>query len=334
MNKFSPKPWHREAIELSDQGYSGRYIANEIGMGKSQVNDFLSYYRDCEEDYKTSVDDSYGELVTQNKFLRDNIKFLFIDIETSKILAYVWGLFNQNLSIKNVVEDWYMLCYSAKWLGEDTVINDSLHHHPLDDSKRYKNNEHYLVESAWKLLDEAHYVCAYNGKRFDKKKLNAKFLEYGYPEPSPYKIVDPMLIVKGNFALTSNKLDWVERILKHEGKHSTDETLWLDCMNDKVDALEYMQSYCDNDVIALERDYLKLRHWDKTAPNVALHYGDDKPRCNVCGSSDLHKVEHANADTSLSRFSVYRCGGCSKLLRDRNNILSKEKRASLLMNIR
>src|SRR5690606_35926044 len=135
--------------------------------------------------------ESLGE-TTQS--LKDTIKMLFIDIETSKILAYVWGLFKQNIGIKNVVEDWYILCYSAKWLGDDKIINDSLHHHPLPESGRYKFNEHFLVESAWQLLDEAKYVVAYNGRAFDKKKLNAKFLEYGYPEPSPYKVIDPYLI--------------------------------------------------------------------------------------------------------------------------------------------
>lgn len=330
-NKFKPQPWHKEAIELSEQGYSGRQIAAEIGMGKSQVNDFLAYYRENKEVYLSQADDGYGEVVTQNQFLRDNIKMLFIDIETSKILAYVWGLFNQTISIKNVVEDWYLLCFSAQWLGSDEIISESLHHYPLNG--RYRFNEKYLVDAAWKLLDEAKYVVAYNGKRFDKKKLNAKFLEYGYPEPSPYKIIDPYLIVKGNFALTSNKLDWVERILNHAGKHDTNDQLWIDCMNDDVEALEYMATYCDNDVAALVRDYMKLRHWDKTAPNLALEFDDSKPRCNCCGSDDLELIPDTYAKTSLSKFSVYRCNGCSKVLRDRNNILSKEKRKSLLMNV-
>jgi len=310
----------KQILALKRKGLSSRQIALQVlgsASKKSTVNDILA--REQGAEFVEHIDDP--------------IKMLFIDIETSKILAYVWGLFKQNVGIKNVVEDWYVICYSAKWLGQDEVINHSVHHDPLPTSGRYKHNEYKVVKSAWKLLDEAKYVVAYNGKKFDKKKLNAKFLEYGLPEPSPYKIIDPYLIVKGNFALTSNKLDWVERILNHEGKHKTDEQLWLDCMNDDLEALEYMQKYCDNDVIALERDYLKLRHWDKQCPNIALEYEDDKVRCNCCGSSDLSVVDDVYAKTQVSKFSVLKCNNCGKHQRDRTSVLDKDKRSSLTMNI-
>lgn len=35
------KQWHEEALKLHSQGFSGRTIANMLGRGKSQVNDFL-----------------------------------------------------------------------------------------------------------------------------------------------------------------------------------------------------------------------------------------------------------------------------------------------------
>ena len=332
--KFKPQPWHKEAIELSEQGYSGRQIAQEIGMGKTQTNDFLAYYRENKEEYLSQEDDGYGEVVTQNQFLRDNIKMLFIDIETSPLISAHFGLFKQNIGIGQVIQDWYLLCFAAKWLGEDSTVGYSLHHSQPDESGSYKCNEEELVRYAWELLDEAKYVVGYNLRAFDIKKLNGKFLEYGLPEPSPYKTIDPLLIVKGNFSLTSNKLDWVARVLKHDGKHKTDMSLWMGCLENDLDSFEYMLEYCINDVDELEEIYMKLRHWDKTAPNLALEYDDDKPRCNCCGSDDLELIPDTYAKTSLSKFSVYRCNGCSKVLRDRNNILSKEKRKSLLMNVR
>jgi uncharacterized Zn finger protein len=82
----------------------------------------------------------------------------------------------------------------------------------------------------------------------------------------------------------------------------------------------------------LEKVYMAVRHWDKNSPNLALHYKDNKPRCNGCGSTDLQKLENKTTHTTLSTFSVFRCNGCGKVLRDRTSLLSKEKRDTLLMN--
>ena len=164
--------------------------------------------------------------------------------------------------------------------------------------------------------------------------MNAKFLEYGLPEPAPYKVIDPMLICKGNFALTSNKMDFVSKYVasNEEGKLSTNLQLWIDSMNDDIEALDRMQAYCDEDINVLERVYLAVRHWDKNAPNLALHYDDNKVRCNSCGSDHLIPIPNRTFNTNLSKFDIVRCGNCSKILRTRTNNLSKEKRQSLLMN--
>lgn len=43
------QPWHREADDLYKQGYSGRKIADILGMSKTQVNDYLRYAFRSEE---------------------------------------------------------------------------------------------------------------------------------------------------------------------------------------------------------------------------------------------------------------------------------------------
>jgi DNA-directed RNA polymerase subunit RPC12/RpoP len=65
-----------------------------------------------------------------------------------------------------------------------------------------------------------------------------------------------------------------------------------------------------------------------------MYYDDDKMRCNSCGSDHLEKLDNKSAFTSLSQFQVYRCGGCGKIMRDRSNQLTKEKRENLVMNVR
>src|SRR5688500_19264039 len=44
-------------------------------------------------------------------------KVLIFDIETAPIEAYVWDIWNQNVSLEQIKEDWAVLSWSAKWLG-------------------------------------------------------------------------------------------------------------------------------------------------------------------------------------------------------------------------
>jgi hypothetical protein len=231
--------WKKKALELmvsSDKSW--RQIAKDVGKSKSTVSDYLRKFKN-NPDYLQEV------VLPENK-----PKILLFDIETSLIKGYFWSLWKQNISINQIIEDWYVICWSAKWYGESEVFNSSVHHHGLPASGRYKDNERIVVEALWKCLDEADIIIAYNGKSFDRKKMNFKFFEYNLPEPSPYKVVDPMLIIKGNFSITSAKMDYVARYVEslEEGKHSTNIQLWVDSMNDKVESLDYMQDYCDQDI--------------------------------------------------------------------------------------
>jgi hypothetical protein len=318
------KAWKKKALELmvsTDKPW--REIARIVGKPKSTIWDYLIKFKRNPEFMQEVV-------VPENK-----PKILLYDLETSMILGYFWSLWKQNININAIVDDWYVICWSAKWLGTDTMLNCSVHN-KFDDNHvaRFKFNERYVIEKLWTLIDEADIIIAYNGKSFDRKKMNAKFLEYGLPEPSPYKIIDPMLICKGNFAITSNKMDFVSKYVSavEEGKIGTNLQLWIDCMNDDEDALDEMQAYCDEDINVLERVYMAVRHWDSNAPNLALFYDDDKPRCNGCGSDDLTAIPDKTHNTTLSRFPLVKCNGCGKILRTRTNTLSKEKRQSLLMN--
>ena len=315
------KAWKKEAINLAmTTDLSWRKIANQLGVAKSTCSDLLREVFQNEDYLHEVVEDS------------NKPKILLFDIETSMIQGYFWGLWKQNISIKQIIEDWYVLCWSAKWLGEDKIVNDSLHYHP---EPIFKNNERLIVESLWKLLDEADIIVAYNGKKFDRKKMNTKFFQYGLPEPAPYKVVDPMLVIKGNFAMTSNKMDFIAKYIEgnDDSKMSTNIQLWIDSMNNDRESMEYMAEYCDQDIVVLEAVYLATRHWNKNAPQLALYYDDDKPRCSSCGSHDLELLDNKHAYTGTSKFQVVRCNDCSKIMRKKVNQLSKEKRQSLHMNV-
>ena len=46
------------------------------------------------------------------------MKILILDIETSPHTGFHWGLFQQNISIGQLIESSSVLCWAAKWLGK------------------------------------------------------------------------------------------------------------------------------------------------------------------------------------------------------------------------
>lgn len=305
--------WKKEALHLwLTTDLTKAEIARKVEKPRETVRDYLR--RADAEDYVQPVQRKGNVLV--------------FDIETSPMIAYVWGLWKQNIPIDRIIQDWSVICWSAKWLGEEDV-----HSAWVGEGELLNVSERSVVQGMWDLFDEANVVIAHNAKRFDVPKMNAKFIEYGMHEPSPYKVVDTLAIAKSRFKFTSNKLDYITQLLEHEGKHETNFQLWVDCMKGDTEALAKMVAYCEQDVKELEKTYLKLRHWDKQHPNLAVFDEEDTIRCGTCLSSNLEVLEEKRAVTSTSSYPVYRCKDCGKIQRDSQSLTTTEKRKSLLRNV-
>ena len=52
------------------------------------------------------------------------MKILLLDIESSPNTAHVWGLWQQNVGIKQIMESSYVLCWAAKWLDDKEIMFD------------------------------------------------------------------------------------------------------------------------------------------------------------------------------------------------------------------
>ena len=88
------------------------------------------------------------------------------------------------------------------------------------------------------ILDEADIIIAHNGDRFDLRKIKARFLSNGIMPPMPYKTIDTLKVARKEFALTSNKQDYITKLLGVQEKLDTDFQLWVDCMDGYIDALK------------------------------------------------------------------------------------------------
>lgn len=294
----------QQVIDLKKQGMAHRAIAKAVGLKSAgSVHAILAKH------YYPYLDTHKGP------------KICFFDIETSPIKAYVWGLFKQNIQIDRIVDDWEVLTWAAKYAHEDGV------HY----ATQAKDTEEQVVAKLWNVLDDSDIVVAQNGVRFDVKKMNAKFLEFGLGEPSPYKVIDTLHIAKNRFAFTSNKLDYMAKFLGGEGKMEHEGfMLWRKFMDGDKDAQQRMLDYNIRDVYELEEVYYHLRAWNRKAPNISLHYDDGVDRCNVCASKHINVVDGKHAYTNLSKFQLFQCGNCGAYSRGRKNLAKRDK---LRMNV-
>ena len=224
-------------------------------------------------------------------------KILFLDIETAPNTAYVWGLFDQNISHEHVEEAGYILCWAAKWAHEETVRYSSIH----------KTSMKRMLKEIHSMLDEADVVIHYNGLKFDIPTLNKEFIKHDFTPPSPYKQVDMLKVCRQAFRFESNKLDAVLKSLdlgakvQHRGFQ-----LWIGCMKGDQDCWEEMERYNKHDVVGLQSLYQKVLPWIDKHPNLAAY--KDKPACTNCGST---LVQRRGWSLAVSKwYPRYQCQSC------------------------
>ena len=239
------------------------------------------------------------------------MKILAYDIETSPNLGYVWGLFQQNLGLNQIVSVTEMLCFGAQWVtienGEITpgeyVFAASWH----------VGGRPAMVRKLHALFDEADAVLHFNGVSFDDKHARREFVEHGLLPPSPYKSIDLMRIAKAAFKFPSNKLDYIAGKLLGEHKVQTGGfALWEGVMKGEKWAQDKMEEYQRQDVELLPRLLVKLLPWANVFPNVPLINGDyhidSEPRCTRCESPDVQWRGYRS--TAASLFKQYVCKAC------------------------
>lgn len=239
-------------------------------------------------------------------------RILIFDIETTPMISYTWGRWNQNVSLDQTIQESYMLCWSACWLSDEKVFGDC-----LTSEEAIKGDDTRIIESLWYYVNEADILVAYNGEAFDVKKINGMFFLKGLNPPSPYKVVDPCKVARSKFDFSSNKLDALASYLGIPTKMNTDFNLWKNCMRGDKESLDYMFEYNKKDVAILRQVYIKMLPYITNHPNVANYIGDNMA-CTHCGEAERYeKLEGYYYYTNTNKYQVYRCLTCGSLFRDR-----------------
>jgi len=259
------------------------------------------------------------ELVYGTKGQRKNFpKILIYDVETAPIMAYVWKRWKTNVSLDQTISEWFMICWSAKWLYSDSIMGEC-----LTPEEALKQDDSRIVKKLWKLVDEADIVVAYNGKRADVPWMNTRFIVHGMQPPKPYFVVDPCDAARKKFGFSSNKMDALAGYFGIEHKMETGGfDLWKRCMYGEKEALNKMLLYNNKDVQILEEVYLKMLPWLPQHPNLANLMNENC--CCKCGSTDYRPLKGKYYYTSVSKYQLFRCSKCGTVFRGRMNLNPKK----------
>lgn len=255
-------------------------------------------------------------------------RILLFDLETAPMKLLGFGLYDQNFSVNQIEADSFILSFAAKWLGEPAIIYTDLRKDAFGDDSR-------LLKVLWDLLDKADIVVTQNGKSFDEKVANARFVMRGLPPTRPFKHIDTKLLAKRRFRFPSNSLEYLGLALGVDVKKGAHKKfpgfeLWKETLAGNPEAWEEMRAYNVADVLALEGVYLKLRGWGTPGVNLNLFKSEARYCCESCGGTDL-RIDGTDVKTS-GAYTAFQCNTCGRWGATKgsgNNLFSDMKKASL-----
>lgn len=198
-------------------------------------------------------------------------KILVLDIETAPLQAYAWGLFDQNIPLDMIIQDWFILSWSAKWLGEPE--SKVMYKDQRNKKGKRLTNDKPMLKKLWKLMDEADVILGQSSIRFDLPRLNARFIKHKMGPPSTYKKLDTLKMARKYFGFSSNKLAAMSDNLcvkykKLDHGRFPGTKLWTECLKGNINAWREMESYNIRDIMSTEELFTILAEFDNNKTTV------------------------------------------------------------------
>lgn len=227
-----------------------------------------------------------------------NSKLLFIDLEWEPATAYVWRMWDENISPDQLIDNGGMLCFCAHWYGSKEYLFYS----------KWEDGREGMAKAAKELLEQADAVVTYNGDKYDIPKLTGEILLAGLSPPPPVTSIDVLKAVK-KFGFVMNRLAFIGPLLKAGGKVKHEGfNLWKDVINGSLKAQKKMTKYCIQDVKMLVNLYNRIKPYIRNHP----HLGESKHECGACGSNDVQKRGFHRTKAFLTqRLQCQKCGSWS-----------------------
>lgn len=221
---------------------------------------------------------------------------LVLDIETKPTSAYVWRAYGeQNIGVEQIIEPGSIICVGAKWLGEKKTFLYS----------DWEHGHEQMLHEIHEMISYADAVITYNGDKFDLPILRGEFLLADLGPTPPATSIDVVKSVR-KLGYFMNRLAFIGPLLgvgnkiKHEGFE-----LWTKVMAGYAPAQRRMAKYCVQDVVLLEKLYLKVRPFISNHPHLGSVGGH---QCGACGS--IHVQSRGTRRTRAFKIQRLQCQDC------------------------
>lgn len=219
---------------------------------------------------------------------------LMLDIEWKPALAYVWRMFDENISPDQLVDEGGLLCFCAHWHGSKEYMFFS----------EWEDGSQGMAKAALTLLDQADAVVTYNGDRYDIPKLRGTIVLADLTPPATVTSIDLIKVVK-KFGFVMNRLAYIGPLLKVGGKMKHEGfRLWRSVMEGDKKAQDRMKKYNIQDVRLLVQLYERVKPFITNHP----HLGDEKGACGACGSN--HVQSRGYRRTKFFKVQRIQCQDC------------------------
>lgn len=243
-----------------------------------------------------------------------SLRILYFDVEISPEVVFRWP--NQEwIPHYQVINHQFMFCWGAAWSDQKQLLGAKL----TPEEVAEQDDSRIAAELA-ALVVEADYVLAYNGDRFDVKKLNNRLVYHRLEPMGPVQTIDPLKLVKRDLGLSHNSLDAVLAFLQMEGKLKTDFSLWTRAYYGDEVAMQQMLRYCRRDVDRLRAAFEELLPYFKKLPRLV--FGDGS-YCTNCGSTDFQK--RGFVYSAAGRKQQYKCNNCARYFSDKASDAGKSQ---------
>lgn len=195
---------------------------------------------------------------------RELPKILVFDLETKPMLNETWGIHEQHITIDDIVEDWSIMSFSAKFLGEDKIY----YFDQRNKKRKDLYNDKQLVKKLRDLIDQSDFLMGQNIQRFDIPKFFSRLIEHEIEAPSPFKVIDTLKMARKH-GFTSNKLAFLSSKLNKKYKkldhgEFPGKKLWKECMKGNIKAWKSMEQYNKYDILSTEELFTILAKYDKS----------------------------------------------------------------------
>lgn len=229
------------------------------------------------------------------------LKVLVWDIETAPGTAYYWRPLVRFIPHHMVQNPPFMICWSAKWLGEKQIMSDFATPAEIADK-----DDARICASIAKLIREADIIVAHNGDQFDLPFLRGRIYANNQEPLGPTDTIDTKKMAAKDFDLSHNNLDAIAKLRDFGSKDKTDFSWWTDILAGSTTRMKEMVKYNRKDVKILEDVFESMRP-HVTRLKRLYDIAEGVAACQHCGSTHVQKRGTKKARTHASTFQVYQC---------------------------